>query len=99
MQINISGQHLEVTDALKAYIHNKLERIQRHYDHVTNAQVTLTVNKNRQYAEMIMNIPGSQIHADSEHDDLYAAIDLLTDKIDRQLLKHKEKGIARQHGS
>ncbi len=99
MQINISGQHLEVTDALKAYIHSKLERIQRHYDQITNVQVTLTVNKNRQYAEMILNIPGTQIHADSEHDDLYAALDLLSDKIDRQLLKHKEKGIARQHGS
>lgn len=99
MQINISGHHVEVTAPLKEYVQSKLEKLERHFDQITNVQVTLEVEKQRQKAEASLNIRGNQIHADATHEDLYAAIDLMTDKLDRQLLKHKEKMVDRAHGS
>ncbi|WP_428241975.1 ribosome hibernation-promoting factor, HPF/YfiA family [Gynuella sp.] len=98
MQINISGHHLEITDPLKDYVKNRIEKLEKHHDQISNVQVTLSVEKSRQKAEAQINIPGTQIHADATHDDLYAAIDLMHDKLDRQLLKHKEKHVNRQHG-
>lgn len=99
MQVNISGQHVEVTEALHDYVASKLEKLERHYDQIGNVQITLSIEKNRQKAEASLNIKGAQIHADAEHDDLYAAIDMMTDKLDRQLLKHKEKTVDRMHGN
>ena len=99
MQVNISGHHVEVSAPLKEYVQTRLEKLERHYDQITNVQVTLEVEKQRQKAEASLNIRGSQIHADAIHDDLYAAIDLMTDKLDRQLLKHKEKSVDRAHGN
>lgn len=99
MQVNISGQHVEVTEALHDYVASKLEKLERHYDQIGNVQVTLSVEKNRQKAEASLNIKGAQLHADTAHDDLYAAIDIITDKLDRQLLKHKEKTVDRMHGN
>ncbi len=99
MQLNISGHHIEVTDSLREYVKTKLDKLERHFDQISNVQVTLSVEKTRQKAEASMNIKGGQIHADATHDDLYAAIDMLNDKLDRQLLKHKEKKIDRAHGN
>ncbi|MEJ2044177.1 MAG: ribosome-associated translation inhibitor RaiA [Reinekea sp.] len=99
MQVNISGHHVEVTEALQTYVANKIEKLQRHFDQIGNVQVTLSIEKERQRAEASLNIKGGQVHADAVHDDLYAAIDLMNDKLDRQLLKHKEKSVARKHGS
>jgi len=99
MQVNISGHHIEVTDALRDYVNSRLEKLERHFDHITNVQVTLSVEKTRQKAEAQIHLRGTQIHADATHDDLYAAIDLMNDKLDRQLLKHKEKGVSRDHGN
>lgn len=96
MQINISGHHVDVTDALRDYISSKLERLTRHYDNITNVQVTLNVEKQRQLAEANLHVTGANFAASSEHDDMYAAIDLLSDKLDRQLVKHKEKHTDRQ---
>ncbi len=99
MQVNISGHHVEVTDALHDYVAQKLEKLERHFDQIGNVQVTLSVEKPRQKAEASINIKGAQLHADAIHEDLYAAIDLMTDKLDRQLLKHKEKTVDRMHGN
>ncbi|MEH6551419.1 MAG: ribosome-associated translation inhibitor RaiA [Pseudomonadales bacterium] len=91
MQINISGHHVEVTPALKDYVNAKFERLARHFDHITNCHVTLTVEKLRQRADATMHVSGADLVASSESEDMYTAIDQLSDKLDRQLIKHKEK--------
>jgi len=98
MQISISGHQLDVTEALKGYISEKLERIERHAEHMTKVDIILTVEKQRQKAEGNVHVAGADIHASAEHDDMYAAIDALADKLDRQLVKHREKTISRMHG-
>ncbi len=97
MQINISGHHVEVTQALKDYVQSKVDKLERHFDNITNVQVTLTVEKLIQKAEATIHASGAELHANSENDDMYAAIDGLTDKLDRQLLKHKEKMSNHRH--
>lgn len=92
MQISFTGHQLEVTDALRQYAEEKLERLERHYDRITNIHVTLSVEKLSHIAEATINIPGNSLHATSESNgDMYAAIDALSDKLDRQLKKHKDK--------
>ena len=91
MQISIDGHHVDVTESLQDYIYSKLDRIERHFDQVVDVHVVLSVEKQRQKAEATMHVAGNNIHAHSENDDMYAAIDLLTDKLDRQIKKHKEK--------
>jgi putative sigma-54 modulation protein len=91
MQLNISGHHVDVTDALRDYVQTKFEKLQRHYSHITNTEVTLIVEKQVQKAEANVHISGADIFAAAESDDMYAAIDALADKLDRQLIKHKEK--------
>ena len=98
MQLSISGHHVDVTDALKSYVEDKLQKLERHYDHITTAHVILTVEKLRQKAEATIHISGAELFADADCDDMYAAIDKLTDKLDRQILKHKEKNQDRFHG-
>ncbi|MBT4519799.1 MAG: ribosome-associated translation inhibitor RaiA [Halieaceae bacterium] len=95
MQLNVSGHHVEVTTPLKEYVENKFERLQRHFDQITNIDVTLVVEKMIQKAEATVHISGADIFATAQSDDMYAAIDALADKLDRQLIKHKEK--ARGH--
>ena len=89
MNLSISGHHLVVTPALREYVTNKLERIRHHFDHVIDAHVILTVDKLRQKAEATLHLRGKDLHCESEQDDLYAAIDLLADKLDRQVLRYK----------
>ncbi len=97
MQLSISGHHIDVTDALKSYVTEKLQKLERHFDHITNVHVVLRVEKLRQRAEATIHISGAEVFAESEGDDLYAAIDKLADKLDRQILKHKEKLEDRHH--
>lgn len=99
MQVNISGHHVEVTEALQNYVTVKLDKLERHFDQIGNVQVTLSIEKERQKAEASLNVKGAQLHADAVHEDLYAAIDLMNDKLDRQLIKHKEKSVDRKHGN
>jgi putative sigma-54 modulation protein len=91
MQINISGHHLDVTEALRDYVTSKLERLSHHHDRITSTNVILSVDKLIQKAEATMHVSGKDIFADATHEDLYAAIDALSSKLDRQLIKHKEK--------
>ncbi|MFS1522533.1 ribosome hibernation-promoting factor, HPF/YfiA family [Microbulbifer sp. 2304DJ12-6] len=91
MQINISGHHVDITPPMRSYCENKLEKLSRHYGKITNAQVILSVEKLIQKAEARVHINGHDLCAGSEDSDMYAAIDALTDKLDRQLKKHKEK--------
>lgn len=91
MQLSISGRHIDVTDALKAYVRNKMSRLERHDDHITNVHVILSVNKLVQRAEATVHTNGAEIFANADDSDLYAAIDALLDKLDRQVVKHKEK--------
>lgn len=91
MNLTISGHHLEVTPPLKAYVKEKMKRLERHFDHLLDAQVILSVEKERQKAEATVRCSGATLHADAVHADLYAAIDLLADKLDQQTRKHKDK--------
>lgn len=98
MQIDVTGHHVELTDPLRNYVSDKFERLERHFDHVTDVHVILSVEKLRHTAEATMNISGGKLFADSTEEDMYAAIDSLTDKLDRQIKKHKEK-ITNHHRS
>lgn len=91
MQINVTGHHLEITNSLKQYIEEKFTRLERHFDQIKNAQVILTVEKNQQIAEAKLLLSGTQLFATADDSDMYAAIDCLIDKLDRQVIKHKEK--------
>ncbi len=91
MQINISGHHVDVTPALRDYVISKFDRLNRHFDQINNGQVVLTVEKLRQRADATVHVSGGEFAASAESQDMYAAIDLLADKLDRQLIKHKEK--------
>ena len=91
MQINLTGQHLDITPALRDYVNEKIDRLERHFDNVTDMHVVLSVEKLRHKAEATMHIAGGNLFADAVEEDMYAAIDALTDKLDRQVKKHKEK--------
>lgn len=91
MQISITGHHIEVTPALRNYLNEKLHRIERHFEHATDVHFVLTVEKLEHRAEATLNVSGNTLHAHSVDTDMYAAIDSLADKLDRQVRKHKEK--------
>ena len=102
MNLTISGHHLELTPAIREHVQNKLERIKRHFDHVIDVTVILTVDKlpekeKRQKAEINLRLRGKDIHVESIAHDLYAAIDTLIDKLYRQVIKYKTKMQDHQH--
>ena len=101
MNLTISGHHLEVTPALRGYVTSKLDRIARHFDQVVDMRVLLTVDNMkekelRQRAECTLHVTGRDLFGESSHADLYAAVDELTDKLDRQVARYKTK--AQDHG-
>jgi len=98
MNLSIVGHHLEVTAAIRSHVTGKMERIKRHFNHVLDVHVTLSAAKVRQKAEVTLHVPGKEIYCASEQGDLYAAIDLLVDKLDRQVLKYKDLHSGRPHG-
>lgn len=91
MHINLTGHHVDITDALRDYVNTKFERLERHFDNVVNVHVILSVAKLEQKAEATIQVCGATLHADMVHEDMYAAIDGLVDRLDRQVVKHKEK--------
>lgn len=102
MNLMISGHHLELTPSIRDFVENKLERITRHFDHVIEVAVVLGVEKpsekdKRQRAEVNLRLRGNMIHVESFAEDLYAAIDSMIDKLDRQVLKYKDKLQDHQH--
>ena len=91
MQLSLTGHHVELTDSLRNYVDEKFERLERHFDHVTNVHVVLSIEKLQKKAEANVHVSGADVFAVSNHEDMYAAIDSLVDKLDRQVIKHKEK--------
>lgn len=91
MNLHMTGHHLEITPSMRDYVSSKMIRINRHFDHVIDVNMILSVEKLRQKIEANVHLSGKDIFVESEDDDMYAAIDLLIDKLDRQIVKHKEK--------
>jgi len=93
MQLNVSGHHIEVTESLREYVESKIEKIERHFDLVSDVSCILTVEKLRHKAEATANVNGGTIYVDNTEEDMYAAIDGLVDKLDRRVRKYKEKSV------
>jgi putative sigma-54 modulation protein len=91
MHINFTGHHIEVTPALRIFTEEKFKKLERHFDNIMNVNVIFNIQKLRQIAEASLKITKAEFHAQAESDDLYVSIDELVDKLDRQLIKHKEK--------
>jgi putative sigma-54 modulation protein len=99
MNLNITGHHVEVTPAIREYVSGKLDRVIRHFDNVTSVSVILSVEKLDQKAEVTVHVRGKDIHVETTDADLYAAIDAMTDKLDRQVIKYKQKSNDHHHDS
>jgi ribosome hibernation promoting factor len=97
MNLNLTGNHLDITPALRDYVVAKLDRVTRHFDHVIDVNVVLSVDKLRHKVEANLHTRGKDIHVEAIEPDMYAAIDALIDKLDRQVLKHKEKLALHRH--
>src|SRR5262245_7891767 len=91
MQLNVTGHNIDITDSLRKYVDTKLAKLERHFDNMTDIHCILTVEKLLHKAEATVYLGGGKVHADSTQETMYAAIDMLVDKLDRQVKKHKEK--------
>jgi putative sigma-54 modulation protein len=99
MNLHLTGHHVEITPAIREYVTAKLARINRHFDHVIDVNVIMTVEKLDQKIEANVHLSGKDIHVQSNDGDMYAAIDSLIDKLDRQVIRHKEKFQVARHGA
>ncbi len=100
MNLKLTGNHVEITDSMREYVVSKISKITRHFDHVIDVSVILSVEKLKQKAEANVHIRGKDIFVETDSEDMYASIDSLIDKLDRQILKHKEKNLERRnHGA
>ena len=97
MNIHLTGRHVELTPAIREYATGKFGKIKRHFDNVIDVHIILSVEKLKQKAEATVHISGRDVFVECEDENLYAAIDALVDRLDRQVLKHKEKMSARRH--
>jgi putative sigma-54 modulation protein len=91
MQLSVTGHHIDISEALRSYVSKRLARLERHFDNMTDIHCILTVEKLQHKAEATVHVGGGTLHADSIEENMYAAIDTLVDKLDRQIKKHKEK--------
>lgn len=91
MQVSVTGHHVEVTDSLRTHVEEKITKLKRHFDNVTDVHVILTVEKLEQKAEATVQVSGAKLFANDVQEDMYQAIDNMVDKLDRQIIKHKEK--------
>ncbi|HRQ05095.1 MAG TPA: ribosome-associated translation inhibitor RaiA [Nitrosomonas halophila] len=100
MNLNLTGNHVDITPAMREYVLSKIDKITRHFDHVIDINVILSVEKLNQKAEATIHVRGKDIFVEADGPDMYASIDSLVDKLDRQILKYKEKNIDRRtnHG-
>ncbi|MEA1939744.1 MAG: ribosome-associated translation inhibitor RaiA [Candidatus Caldatribacteriota bacterium] len=99
MKIIIKGRHVEITDALRNYLEKKLTKVEKHFDHILEATVVLSVEKNRQIVEVTLQARKALIRAEVETDDMYASIDKATDRLERQIRKYKEKYLKKPHNN
>ena len=100
MNLKLTGNHVEITDAMREYVISKIGKITRHFDHVIDVSVILLVEKLKQKVEVNVHVCGKDIFVETDSEDMYASIDSLVDKLDRQILKHKEKNLERRnHGA
>mgnify|MGYP003352017920 CR=1 FL=1 len=97
MNLHITGHHVEVTPAMREYVSSKLDRITKHFDHVIDVSAIMSVDKLRQKVEATVHVRGRDIHCENIEENMYAAIDGLVDKLDRAVIKHKEKQQRRRH--
>ena len=97
MNLQLTGHQLDITPAIRDYISAKLDRVTRHFDHVIDVTVVLSVQKLRQKVEVNLHVRSKDIHVEAVEADMYAAIDALADKLDRQVVKHKEKLALHRH--
>lgn len=91
MQLNLSGQHIEITDSIRDHVNNKFEKLTRHFDRMINVHIVLSVEKQRQKAEAAIHVGGAELFASDENENMYTAIERLVSKLDRQIIKHKDK--------
>ena len=97
MNLHITGHHVQVTPAIREYVSSKMERVTKHFDHVIDVNVIMSVEKLRQKIEATVHVRGKDIFCESIEEDMYAAIDTLIDKLDRTIIKHKEKSLGHRH--
>jgi putative sigma-54 modulation protein len=98
MNLHITGHHVQVTPSIRNYVSEKMERVTKHFDHVIDVNVIMSVAKLRQKIEATVHVRGRDIFCESTQEDMYAAIDALVDKLDRTIIKHKEKSLGHRHG-
>lgn len=91
MPLSITGQNIDITDSIREYVTTKMDKITHHVEDITNAHIVLNVEKDRHMADGNLQATGATMHASASSDDMYAAIDQMVDKLDRQVVKHKEK--------
>ncbi|GIX28634.1 ribosome hibernation-promoting factor, HPF/YfiA family [Pelomicrobium sp. G1] len=99
MNLTVTGHHIDVTPAIRDYLTSKLARVTRHFDHVIDVTVILSVEKASHKAEATVRVRGKDLFAEADDADMYAAIDSLADKLDRTVLRHKEKQVDRRNGA
>ncbi len=97
MNLKLTGNHVEITDAMRDYVISKMSKITRHFDHVIDVSIILSIEKLKQKAEANIHVRGKDIFVETDSEDMYASIDNLVDKLDRQVLKHKEKSLERRN--
>jgi putative sigma-54 modulation protein len=97
MNLTLAGHHLQITPAIRDYVTNKLERVSRHFEDIMDVNVVMSVEKLDRRIEAIVHVRGKELFVAANDENLYAAIDLLADKLDRQLIKHKEKNVSPRH--
>ena len=98
MNLHITGHHVQVTESIRNYVSSKMERVTKHFDHVIDVNVIVSVAKLQQKVEATVHLRGRDIFCESTQEDMYAAIDSLVDKLDRTIIKHKEKNLGHRHG-
>lgn len=97
MNLKLTGNHVEVTAAMREYVTSKIDKVTRHFDHVIDVRVILSVEKHKQKAEANVHVKGKDFFVESDGENMYASIDSMVDKLDRQILKHKEKNLSRRN--
>ncbi len=98
MNVTVTGQHVEITPAIREYVMEKFGKIKNHFDHPIDVSVVLTVEKIKQHVEANAHVNGRDLFVETTNPDMYAAIDELAKTLDRQIIRLKEKRYAQRNG-